>query len=327
MRWENRKPTSGEIIRTPIGNFYHYGIFKSDNEVIQFGKNPLIKSTDSNLLCVCITSMQDFLFGNELQVLNSFDNNFYNTEKTLKNALSRLGEKGYNIIHNNCEHFVNECAFNKKQCFQVDDIRSMFKEMCTTDLYIAKIPESSIQVIVPKERQTLIDKTSNIKLKRQRFFVWKLLEIALLQSYGLNINNINFSVDKNGKWYCSECFFSLSHCDDAVAVAVSKKPVGVDIENVNYNFNKGFAEKILTDNELKEYNTKNDKDKLLYLLKCWCAKESIFKASDKDTFHPSEIEYKTNTKIDIINVNNDSFCYSVCSCNTNFINIYNNINL
>ena len=200
MRWENRKPTSGEIIRTPIGNFYHYGIFKSDNEVIQFGKNPLIKSTDSNLLCVCITSMQDFLFGNELQVLNSFDNNFYNTEKTLKNALSRLGEKGYNIIHNNCEHFVNECAFNKKQCFQVDDIRSMFKEMCTTDLYIAKIPESSIQVIVPKERHTLIDKTSNIKLKRQRFFVWKLLEIALLQSYGLNINNINFSVDKNAKY-------------------------------------------------------------------------------------------------------------------------------
>ena len=101
----------------------------------------------------------------------------------------------------------------------------------------------------------------------------------------------------------------------------------MNIENVNYNFNKGFAEKILTDNELKEYNTKNDKDKSLYLLKCWCAKESIFKASDKDTFHPSEIEYNTNTKIDIINVNNDNFCYSVCSCNTNFINIYNNINL
>ena len=31
----------------------------------------------------------------------------------IKKAKERLGEKGYNIISNNCLHFVNECVFNK----------------------------------------------------------------------------------------------------------------------------------------------------------------------------------------------------------------------
>ena len=33
-------------------------------------------------------------------------------EEIIRIALSRLGEGNYDLLKNNCEHFVNECVFN-----------------------------------------------------------------------------------------------------------------------------------------------------------------------------------------------------------------------
>ena len=102
-----------------------------------------------------------------------------------------------------------------------------------TDLYIASIPDAPIDTISLAARQALIEKTVNEPMKRQRYYVWKLLEYALKNSFLLQPETIAFSVDENGKWSCPDCYFSLSHCNDAVAVAVSATPVGVDIENLD----------------------------------------------------------------------------------------------
>ena len=40
-------------------------------------------------------------------------------------ALSRLGEGGYDLVSNNCEHFSNECVFGKKTSNQVKDVLSI----------------------------------------------------------------------------------------------------------------------------------------------------------------------------------------------------------
>ena len=38
MNWEPVAPVkSGQIIRTKVSFYYHYGIFVSDDEIIQFG--------------------------------------------------------------------------------------------------------------------------------------------------------------------------------------------------------------------------------------------------------------------------------------------------
>ena len=39
-------------------------------------------------------------------------------------AFSRIGEKGYNLVSNNCEHFANDCLFGKKKSNQVDSVLS-----------------------------------------------------------------------------------------------------------------------------------------------------------------------------------------------------------
>lgn len=38
-------------------------------------------------------------------------------------AISKLGEGGYDIVYNNCEHFVNYCIFNTKKSDQVENVR------------------------------------------------------------------------------------------------------------------------------------------------------------------------------------------------------------
>ena len=46
------------------------------------------------------------------------------TGKVLQTARDALGEKGYNILCNNCEHFVNRCVFGKAFSTQIDEMRA-----------------------------------------------------------------------------------------------------------------------------------------------------------------------------------------------------------
>ena len=41
---------------------------------------------------------------------------------------ARIGEGGYNIIHNNCEHLAYECVFGEKKSEQTDAIRAFWRE-------------------------------------------------------------------------------------------------------------------------------------------------------------------------------------------------------
>ena len=40
-------------------------------------------------------------------------------------AVSQLGQGGYDIIYNNCEHFVNKCVFGVAYSTQIDKMREM----------------------------------------------------------------------------------------------------------------------------------------------------------------------------------------------------------
>lgn len=46
----------------------------------------------------------------------------YSPEETIKRAKSRLGEKGYNIVTNNCEHFAIWCKTGEHVSYQVNSM-------------------------------------------------------------------------------------------------------------------------------------------------------------------------------------------------------------
>lgn len=121
---------SGEIIRTKVSFYYHYGIFVSEDEVIQFGlpTDPYKNSADIKVLS---SDIKTFLNGGEIETARPKKTEtakMFSREQIVKNARARIGEGGYNILHNNCEHFVNECAFNQSKSAFLDDVRKKIRE-------------------------------------------------------------------------------------------------------------------------------------------------------------------------------------------------------
>lgn len=123
-KYSLREPIKGDIVRIEINNgLYHYGIYLGDDEVIQYGFSSDAFSVDKSNVEVNISPMSDFAKGKMVQVRD-----YSLIEKMKKNkadvaiskAKSRLGEKKYDLINNNCEHFVNECVFNKHISLQAE---------------------------------------------------------------------------------------------------------------------------------------------------------------------------------------------------------------
>ena len=137
--------------------------------------------------------------------------------------------------------------------------------------------------LFPIKRQTEIDEVSNIEVKKDKYLVWKLLEYALQKSLNVDIKDVKFTKDETGKWLCDKCEFSLSHSKNVVCVAISKRPVGVDIEKINPQKDK-FLEKILSDEEREDYQKLKEKDKIGFLFDAWTRKESLFKKENIKDF-------------------------------------------
>ena len=168
-----------------------------------------------------------------------------------------------------------------------------------------------------------IKSVNNEKVKREKYCAWKLLEYAFERSLGLKIKNMSFSKEPSGKWTSPSCYFSISHCNSIVAVAVSKAPVGIDVESYDAPLRKGFEEKALTDKELAEYATIPDERKNEYLISKWSAKEAFFKRSEKASFAPAETLISENELVSQI-IEEKIIC-SVVTATPEKVRFYDNI--
>lgn len=199
--------------------------------------------------------------------------------------------------------------------------------MSVTDLYIALISDKPIEKVYPPERQEYIQSASNQKLCSQRYFVWKLLEYALKNSFGFCFKEMKFNLNEHGRWECDKCFFSLSHSKNVVAAAVSDGPVGVDIEFMERSFSDKLYKKILTEKEISEYINMEKSEQKNYLIKKWTAKESLFKIGESKVFHPKELQNDRKVYTNTIILNDIAFCYSVTNDNIEKLRVFTNIEL
>lgn len=297
MKWTLNEAKYGDIVRVKLGDIYHYGIYVSEEEVIQFGLPPTNLTRNSSDIEVCSSDIDTFLAGKFLEV-EECDKKEKKTrkskEETVKEARSRLGEKGYHILHNNCEHFAYSCAFGKKVCSQVDAVKDFWRAFPFVNVYIKEIPDNlEITKVYPKERQEEINACTNQAVINEKYFVWKVLEHGIKNSLGIDFKDIEFT--KNGdKWECNKCKFSLSHSHNIVAVAVARNDIGIDIEKINTDkFSKLKTEKLLTNEELKDYE--NAEDKNLFLNQIWTVKEALFKQGNEKAFVPNKVQTKGET--------------------------------
>jgi len=293
MNWVKRKPAPGEMIRVGVGGLYHFGIYVSDAEVIQFGLAPDRRAAlqDSEVE-VLAAPFCEFTANGEAEVCAFSEEerkDHRRPEEVVAFARSKLGMKGYHILYNNCEHFANECVTGKRLCRQTEDVRALFRSLPVVDVYLGKLPEK-----MPEEplacplRQREVEETKNELLKRQRYYVWKLLGYGLERSLGKRIGEMTFTRDEKGFYTAEGVCFSLSHSENALAAAVSRKPVGVDVEALTAVFRPEMAERAMTKGELAAFLSLPEQEKKAAFLKCWTAKEALFKASQGAQFVPAD---------------------------------------
>ncbi|MBQ7340930.1 MAG: lecithin retinol acyltransferase family protein [Oscillospiraceae bacterium] len=130
MQWVEKTPVYGDLIRTKVRFYHHYGIFVSEEQVIQFGlpDDPMRQAEQIKVLSSDIAA---FLQGGEVEVAVPESNErkrMRKPEEIVSMAQSRLGEGGYDILHNNCEHFVNDCAFGQHTSTFLQDVRAKIRK-------------------------------------------------------------------------------------------------------------------------------------------------------------------------------------------------------
>ena len=112
--------------------------------------------------------------------------------------------------------------------------------------------------------------------ERQSAVAGELLRIGLFNEYGIMEDEV--IKNASGKPSLKEnrdIRFSVSHCDHAVTVILSRYPVGIDIERVR-RFDAYAAKRVLTEIEMEALRESAEMDDTFF--KYWTLKESYMKA-------------------------------------------------
>ena len=240
MEWLLNDCQRGDIIRVKNGSVFHYGIYVSDDEVIQFGLPPSLREKDKENIVVVSTDIETFSCGQFVEV-GSFTikdrKKKFKPEIVVENAKNRLNEGGYDIIHNNCEHFAFECYCGKHYSSQEIETRNKWNKMPFVNVYLSEIPDPIIyEQVYPKEKQKELDFLTDEKTKSQKYQEWIVLRQAISHSTNLMFDDIKFKKNHKGFWTCKECYFSLAHHNNLVVVAISNHPVEVCFGDGNHQY-------------------------------------------------------------------------------------------
>lgn len=142
-----------------------------------------------------------------------------------------------------------------------------------------------------------IESISNDVRKKERIISRFLLETLVGRK-------IEVKYADSGKPFCDGVHFSISHTKNFVAVIVSNKPVGIDIEYKSDRIFK-ITEKFMHPDELKTLSECSEKQK--FALICWCAKETVFKIIEENGVDFAKMNCKVNFDEIILTYKNHDF--------------------
>ena len=124
--WQYIHPKMGDHIRVQRAGIYsHHGVYVSDEEVIHFTGQDSDSILDWSKCEVIKTNLDTFLKGGmvEVKIYNDEElQDLYPVDGIVNYARACLGDKGYNLAFNNCEHFANVCTLGRFRSRQVERV-------------------------------------------------------------------------------------------------------------------------------------------------------------------------------------------------------------
>ena len=197
------------------------------------------------------------------------------------------------------------------------------------DVYFASLPTSEpSRPLSCRARQSEIDGISNERVRREKYYVWRLLEYAIKNSLSADASRLCFTKGENNKWKTEGFELSLSHSGNALAVAISDRAVGVDVERIRVKSAERLADYMLTKSERAEYEKITERERDEWLICKWCAKEAIFKSMDEDSFKPTTIEISEFfCDIRAISIDGEKYILSVAAKSADDVRVFENIEI
>lgn len=173
--------------------------------------------------------------------------------------------------------------------------------------------------ILPAERREKLNNYKRIIDKKLCLIAHLLLLYGLKKEFNID-TDIEFSYDQYGKPYIknsTDIFFNISHCKEGVACILSRKEVGIDIQDY-ITYDKNLVRIICTGNELQELQIRNRKDE--FLTQLWTLKESYLKCIGTGiNERVSEIDFsgkKSSSfkylKHNFTIIKSEKYCIAVC---------------
>ncbi len=105
----------GDHICVSRGLYWHHGIDLGNGRVIHYTGYPGDKGRNA---AIKVESIQKFAKGREIYYGDSKAQ--YSHDEIVRRAEGRIGEEDYDIVGNNCEHFVNWCRTGRHKSQQVN---------------------------------------------------------------------------------------------------------------------------------------------------------------------------------------------------------------
>lgn len=182
---------------------------------------------------------------------------------------------------------------HKVKCSWMSDVRLVDIQSCKFNeemaVFCLKVSDFEQNLTQLKELLTVNEvlKSDNFVMDkdRKRFIVTRgVLKIILSKFLNKHPEDIEFYYEQNlkprVKAQNSNLHFNVTHSADRIMIAISSKPIGVDIEHVDEGF--GFDQILdvtFNDQELEYIQNSNNKSEAFYLL--WTRKEAFLKATGK----------------------------------------------
>ena len=162
---------------------------------------------------------------------------------------------------------------------------------------------------IDKNRLEKIKKSSNILFKKEQLGSSILLNDILENYFFMDTTKVEYIYNEFGKPYIkdSNLYFSLSHSNGVIALAVSKEEIGLDIEIIK-DVKDNLALKVMNEAEYNIYKGLSKNDKISYFYEVWTSKEAyVKKLGSALTLNPSNINIDTDVILKNINISNSQY--------------------
>ncbi|MEF1280531.1 lecithin retinol acyltransferase family protein [Vibrio fortis] len=148
----------GDHLVTPRLGYTHHGLYIGDGMVIHYSGFSEFLDKGS----IEITTLSEFSQGHNVSIKTHLVP-VYTAEERVQRAYEKLGEDSYNLVFNNCEHFVNWCFNGFKSSSQVNNVVSV-AGAAGHEYMKRKAVETTVSVVAQQATRMTATKTAEVAL-------------------------------------------------------------------------------------------------------------------------------------------------------------------